>query len=179
MVRTSGIRKKFRSNALNKFLQEKSKGPTGHKDEYDTESEDDTQDVEINVKTAQSLLSILPKPKNSDALGPTINIKDLLRLPAQAKQYDQSVHDEESVQVEGDDGIVEFDVRKILTDPILSSNTSVEDSTAKVIVPKGKEKQKNQITYLAQLSKATELERKEQAAQGKFNKAAARAKYGW
>lgn len=179
MVRTSGIRKKFRSSALNKFLRDKSKSSISHDVELDSDNEDDGQELEINVKSSKSLLSILPKPKNGNAFGPSVNMKELLKMPERAKQFNQLDHEEESVQVEGDDGIVEFDVRKILTDPLPSSNPAHDEPATKVIIPKGKEKQKNQITYLAQLSKATEMERKEQAAQGKFNKAAARAKYGW
>lgn len=146
--------------------------------ESDQESDQESQPkIPVDNKRNSSLLSILPRPKNSNAFGPTVNIEKLLKNSQQSDITSNSVDTFDDTQPD-EDGVVEFDVSKIMTDPVIKPNLAVEQQS-KVIVPKGKEKQKNQITYLAQLSKATELERKEQAALGRFNKRAARAKYGW
>lgn len=183
MVRTSGIREKFRSNALNQLKQERGMKRSRQKlnEEVDSDSEEeDHHQRQSKQKCSNSLISMLPKPKNGNAFGPTVRLENLLKMPERAKGFMLNDEENETVQKEDDNGVVEFNVNKILREPVISSiKDSLQQETSKVVVPKGKEKQKNQITYLAQLSKATEAERKDQAAQGKFNKAAARAKYGW
>lgn len=174
MVRTSGIREKFKSKAL----KDLARGVKRQKTDEDSEEEED-EDLKSEIKQpklkseSNSLLSILPKPKHS-SFGPTVKLGELLKLPERPKEASQN-----SVPVERltDDGMIEVDVGKVV-DGTFVKDLTVEKSKP-VTLPKGKEKQKNQITYLAQLSKATELERKEQAAQSRVNKAAARSKYGW
>lgn len=203
MVQTSGIREKLRSNALKELAREKgAKRPrlepikAKGKEQNDSDSEDEEQN---NIKQERlmlqarcgknSLLEILPKPKNSSVFGPTVKLEKLLKLPERADVKATSLHSAASEDIGkrsslglSDDGMVEVDVRKVVNDDIsrvLIKDLTVEKAKPTVIVPRGKEKQKNQITYLAQLGKATELERKELAAQGRLNKAAARSKYGW
>lgn len=99
------------------------------------------------------------------------------------------VEDNESSAIRmGLDGILEVDLSKDVGEARPSSlkELTIErawpgtTAAATIVSAKGsKEKQKNQIGYLAQLSKATELEQKERAAQSRANKAAARSKYGW
>lgn len=149
-------------------------------------------DTTITKSESNSLLSILPKPKKSSAFGPTIRIDKLLQMPERADdaQNAASIMSSSKKEVEAnlasrltDDGMIEVNVNKIVgelnTDKIKELTVEKTSTSSHVIVPRGKEKQKNQITYLAQLGKATELERKEQAAQSRVNKAAARSKYGW
>lgn len=177
MVRTSGIRDQHRSQALRRLAQERGRKRTRSEIDDDSESTSDGEEKQQVESTAKSnnLLSILPKPKNSNAFGPTVRLDKLLKMPERSKEALIPIGTEQEISF--DDDIVEFDASKIVSEPIL--NTNLGEEQPKVFVPKGKEKQKNQITYLAQLSKATELDRKEQAARGRFNKAAARAKYGW
>lgn len=202
------IRDKLRSNGLKQLAKEKGLKRTRddmereeQKDNNcDTNQDDDQSRVDIRYlkekcKGKASLLSILPKPKNSSLFGPTIKIDKLLQLPERAddahnrvalRLSEQSREDEKmGLNRLNEDGMIEVDVSKVI-DGFEGTNTAaikeltIEKAKAStVIVPKGKEKQKNQITYLAQLGKATELERKDQAAQSRLNKAAARSKYGW
>lgn len=178
---TSEIRKRFRSKALKQLIRERTpkrlRKEADDEIESDQESDQESQQTLVDNKRNSSLLSILPKPKNSNAFGPTVNIERLLKNSQQSDNVSNTVDTFDETSPD-QDGVVEFDVSRIMTDPVIKPNLAVEQQS-KVVVPKGKEKQKNQITYLAQLSKATELERKEQAALGRFNKRAARAKYGW
>lgn len=192
-----GIREKFRSNALKELARERGTKRPRKKESEDSSSDDDEEKAKLNRErmleqaksSNNSLLSILPKPKNSSAFGPTVKIGKLLKMPERADQVSHTDHNQkqaaalESACTRIDEhGMVEIDVRNVVSDDIGQSyikELTVEKSKSTVIIPKGKEKQKNQITYLAQLGKATELERKEQAAQGRMNKAAARSKYGW
>lgn len=191
MVRTSGIREKLRSNVLKDLARERSAKRTISDRDFtesrgDHESEeDDASDSAVKKFRAKSgnssLLSILPEPKNSNAFGPTVKLEKLLRLPPKAQETSKEPEEKEARTL-AEDGMLEVDVGKVIAE---SNITTLKDLTVEkerpnaVILPKGKEKQKNQITYLAQLSKATEIERKEQAGQSRINKAAARSKYGW
>lgn len=201
MVQTSSIRDKLRSNVLKELARERSnkklklddnKERTNELETHDEDSDD--QEVESTrldierrmAKTRHSnsgLLSILPRPKNASSFGPTINLDRLLKLEEQTSEQDSvQVRSESPVSRLAEDGMMEVDVSKEICDvtPIAVKDLTIEKSKpGVVIVPKGKEKQKNQITYLAQLGKATELEQKQRAAQGRANKAAARSKYGW
>lgn len=190
MVKGAGIRDKFRSKALRELAQSKGTKRSRNADDEDESSEDEEQ-ARLNEERmlsrasgiGQSLLSVLPKPKNASAFGSTIKLEKLLRMPEKAETADTIAQPEDnSAERLTEDGMVEVDVRKVVDD--VHQNYVKELTIEKVkqnpvIIPRGKEKQKNQITYLAQLGKATELERKEQAAQGRINKAAARSKYGW
>lgn len=192
MVRTSGIRDKLRSNVLKELARERStKRPRLEDKNKDDDEESDSEELEqiererrmARAKTTNnSLLSILPKPKNSSAFGPTIKLDKLLKLPERAEVDRAERVSANPAEKLRDDGMIEVDVSKVVSDV---SQTLVKELTVEkikstpVVVPKGREKQKNQITYLAQLGKATELERKEHAAQSRINKAAARSKYGW
>lgn len=189
MVRTSGIREKLRSNVLKDLARERSlKRTRSGKDQIeapsgdsDVETEDHDKSVKKHKSTNSSLLSMLPEPKNSSAFGPTINLSKLLRLPTRAETLTNETEETDARTV-AEDGMVEVDIAKVVAESqpsTLKDLTIEKEKPSSVILPKGKEKQKNQITYLAQLSKATEIERKEQAAQGRANKAAARSKYGW
>lgn len=191
MVRSSGIREKLRSNVLKELARERgTKRPRVEEKDIDEDSDDEEQ-ARINHERmlakarcgSNSLLSILPRPKNSSAFGPTVKLNKLLKMPERADGVSTvNVEDEDTAERVTEDGMIEVDASKVVNDV---SQTYIKDLTVErakpnaVIVPKGKEKQKNQITYLAQLGKANELERKEQAAQGRMNKAAARSKYGW
>lgn len=200
MVRTSGIREKLRSNVLQSLARERAAKrlktddnlrPSRLKGEPESASSDDEDDTLSNAPSdlretsaTNSLVSILPRPKNASAFGPTIRLDQILKMPERAEDAIRNDDDDgnNTAMTIGDDGMVEVDIGKVVQD--VSHNAikdlTIEKATTKsVMVPKGKEKQKNQITYLAQLGKATELERKEQAAQNRQNKAAARAKYGW
>lgn len=192
MVRGTGIREKFRSKVLEDLARErKLKKPRLEKpalDDADSEDEDEApDDQERKLAEARagssSLLSILPKPKNSSLFGPTVKLDKLLKLPERADDAAMMNKDREDDAVERltDDGMLEVDVSKVVAEANLNmvKDLTIEKSKPAVIIPKGKERQKNQITYLAQLGKANELERKEQAVLGKQNKAAARSKYGW
>lgn len=191
MVRTSGIREKVRSNALKELARERGTKRAKFEERRDEEDHDKDYEEELKLDREQSqsryssnsLLSILPKPKNSSAFGPTVKLDELLRMPERANEA--SLADElaeNSVQRLSADGMIEVDVSRVVSDV---SSSLVKDLTVEkskpsaVILPKGKEKQKNQMTYIAQLGKATELEHKEQMAQSRINKAAARSKYGW
>lgn len=184
MVRTSGIREKLRSSSLKELARDRAiKRP--RIEEQKAES-DDEEEEEARTKTrsgSNNLLSILPKPKNSSVFGPTVKLEKLLKMPERADESTlNSQIVDSSIERLTDDGMIEVDVSKVVGDMDNSyiKNLTVEKSKPNaVIVPKGKEKQKNQITYLAQLGKATELERKEQAAQSRLNKSVARSKYGW
>lgn len=189
MVRTSGIREKLRSNVLKDLARERSQKRTRtHKDPTDSQSEDSESDHDESEKSikkhkgsSSSLLSMLPEPKNSSAFGPTVNLNKLLKLPSKAEAITNK-SEESDVRRISEDGMVEVDIAKVVAEsqPSTLKDLTIErETSSSVILPKGKEKQKNQITYLAKLSKATEIERKEQAAQGRANKAAARSKYGW
>lgn len=168
----SGIREKFRSDILKKLALEKS---TKRKILDDDDDDDIDNDTKLNPekKIANGdLLSILPKPQNS-SFGPTIKLDKILKAPQLLPTSKaESVSDTDGVV----DDVVDVDVSKFIREDIIVEKPVVEKSKI-VVAPK--EKQKNQITYLAQLGKATELERKDQAAQSRFNKSAARAKYGW
>lgn len=199
MVRSSGIREKLRSSSLKELAKEralkKSRTRTQERDRSDNEDNSDDEDQsQLNQErlaarakcTTNTLLSILPKPKNSSSFGPTVKLDKLLKLPERADDYSSRTaaipEEEDPAQRLGDDGVMEVDVSKVVNDvtPTVVKDLTVEKTKPNaVIIPKGKERQKNQITYLAQLGKATELERKEQAALGRMNKAAARSKYGW
>lgn len=192
MVKTSGIRERLRSNVLKELAKER-QTKRNKSTQIDIEDPDDSEEEErerLNRErmiakakcSNSSLISLLPKPKNSSVFGPTVKLDKLLKMPERAKistLIDQSKEDR--ADRVGEDGMIEVDVGKMMTDvsQILIRDLTVEKSRNTVIVPKGKEKQKNQITYLAQLGKANELERKEQAALSRINKAAARSKYGW
>lgn len=181
MVRTSGIREKFRSKALQKLKNERGTKRSRNEVKEESESDDDTgQDRRsTQSKTNNSLLSILPKPKNSNAFGPTVNLEKLLTSNRNLTPREEQRDKEEIEELVADeDEAVEFDVSKVISDNNIKTNFTIEEHCG-VFVPKGKEKSKNQITYIAALGKASELERKEKDAQSKFNKAAARAKYGW
>lgn len=190
MVRTSGIREKLRSNVLKDLARERStKRTISDRDPAEQDAQESEEDVKepsaikrCRAKSSNSsLLSILPEPKNSSAFGPTVNLNKLLKLPPKAQETIREP-EENKAQTFNEDGMLEVDVGKVVAE---SNALTIKDLTVEkerpssVILPKGKEKQKNQITYLAQLSKATEIERKEQAAQSRINKAAARSKYGW
>lgn len=190
MVRVSGIREKLRSNVLKELARERGTKRTKEdvrKEESDDEDEDRQEQEKLSARAklgTSSLLSILPKPKNSNAFGPTVKLETLLKMPERASEIEinTSAADDNCIQRVAEDGMIEVDISKVTSDV---SQTAIKELTMEkgksniVIVPKGKEKQKNQITYLAQLGKANELERKEQAAQSRINKAAARSKYGW
>lgn len=186
MVRTSNIREKLRSNALKELARERGnkRARFEEKDEHD-DIEELKPDRERTkpTHTSNSLLSILPKPKNSSAFGPTVKLDQLLKLPERANEAMFAAEDSgELPERVAEDGLVEVDLSRVISDV---SSSLVRDLTVEkakpigVVVPRGKEKQKNQITYLAQLGKASELEHKEQVSQGRMNKAAARSKYGW
>lgn len=197
MVRSSGIREKLRSSSLKELAKEraKKKARLTDRDRSDNSDNSDEDDhlSELNRErlaakarcSSNSLLSILPRPKNSSAFGPTVRLDKLLKLPDRPDDRSKHVHQPEDLnpaQRVGEDGLMEVDVSRVVSDvtPSLVRDLTIEKAKpSTVIVPKGKERQKNQITYLAQLGKATELERKDQAAQGRMNKAAARSKYGW
>lgn len=139
----------------------------------DDDHDDHADDVKLNPekKLAQcDLLSILPKPQHS-TFGPTIKLDKILKMP-------EILPTTKSERISDTSEVLEVDVSKLVSEDRLIEKTVVEKPTGKISVAP-KEKQKNQITYLAQLGKATELERKDQAAQSRFNKSAARAKYGW
>lgn len=192
MVRTSGIREKLRSNVLKDLARERSakrtrsdRDPIETQDGQDKDEDEEEADNAVKKFRAKSsnssLLSMLPEPKHSNAFGPTIKLDKLLKLPPKASTIVREP-EEDQIQTLTEDGMVEVDIGKVVAE---SNITSIKDLTVEkerpnpVVLPKGKERAKNQITYLAQLSKATEIERKEQAAQGRMNKAAARSKYGW
>lgn len=208
MVRTSGIRDKLRSDVLKELAKERGlkrsrpgddgRSTTKNSEDQDNRGGEEDED-ELNTlnrlnqerrmkrarESKSTLLQLLPEPKNSSAFGATIKLDKLLKMPERADNVElqQQASSEPSEGGGGqlnEDGMLEVDVNKYLTDqtPSAVKDLTVEKA-APVIVPKGKEKQKNQITYLAQLGKATELERKEQAAQGRANRSAARSKYGW
>lgn len=193
MVRSSGIRDKFIPDSLKELRKGRERGtkrprerndkpPDVKKKEHDSE-DDEESDRPKALRTNDNLLSILPQPKNSSAFGPTVDLRRLLNPPKQLETSEVNDNDAETgrpVKVT-DDGMIEVDVSKVVGDADQSyvKDLTKEQSRPNIVVPKGKEKQKNQITYLTQLSKATELERKEQAAIGRINKAAARSKYGW
>lgn len=190
MVRSSGIREKLRSRVLDELAKERGikrlkVEPTKSRNS-DSEDEDvvqSQQERRLAKRSDQSsLLSILPRPKNSSAFGPTVKLDKLLKMPEIEDPLNVAEDPEEQVERITEDGMVEVDVSKVVNDTSISivRDLTVERSKPDaVIVPKGKEKQKNQITYLAQLGKANELRRKEEAAQSRINKAAARSKYGW
>lgn len=191
MVRTSGIREKVRSSALKELARERGtkRARVEERRDEDANNEEDEEELNSNreqpqpISSSNSLLSILPKPKNSSAFGPTVKLDELLKLPERANETSLANEVvENSAQRLAEDGMIEVDVSRVVSDVSTSlvKDLTVEKSKPNaVIVPKGKEKQKNQITYLAQLSKATELEHKEQVSQSRVNKAAARSKYGW
>lgn len=197
MVRTSGIREKLRSGVLKELARERHIKKTKpdrtndlvRKDETDSEDEEQTKDDQSNSKaklksTNSGLLHLLPKPKNSSSFGANIRLDKLLKLPDRADDAQSSVNTEtdNAVKELPEDGMIEVDVSKVVNDSNLSyvKELTIEKSSSNnIVVPRGKEKQKNQITYLAQLGKANELKRKEDAALGRMNKAAARSKYGW
>lgn len=215
MVRGSGIREKLRSNVLKELARERGKKrskedttqtnedvlSTKRRKSSDDEEDDDNfnsklisdnQKIQSDkiTKSTNSLLSILPKPKNCSTFGPTVRIDKLLQVQDRADDERNAasinaigqINTRDTIQRVGEDGMIEVDVSKVVVDidvNMIKELTVEKTNPANVIVPRGKEKQKNQITYLAQLSKATELERKEQAAQSRVNKAAARSKYGW
>lgn len=194
MIRKSGIREKLRSPSLKKLARERAlKKARTERDRSEDEDSDNAEDQsELNEQrlaarakcSSNSLLSILPKPRNSSAFGPTVRLDKLLKLPERADDNSRVIiqEDQNPTQRVGEDGMIEIDVSRVVGDvtPSLIKDLTVEKTKPNaVIIPKGKERQKNQITYLAQLGKATELERKEQAAVGRMNKAAARSKYGW
>lgn len=167
----SNIREKLRSTVLKDLAKERTT-----KRLKTTHSDDDETD-EPTTSSKNSLLSILPAPKNASPFGPTVKLDKLLKLPERVE-----CRPENPTEILNEDGIIEVDVNKVVGDvtPSLVKELTIEKATHSVgVIPKGREKQKNQITYLAQLGKATELERKEQAAQSRINKAAARSKYGW
>lgn len=198
MVQSSGIKDKLRSSVLKELARERGSKRTreeARKDDTDDDSNEDEEQAKLKLERLMSqarcsntsLPSILPRPKNSNAFGPTVKLDKLLKMPVRADEVSSSNNtqrpdDEDPAQRLNEDGMVEVDVSKVVGDV---SQTLIKELTVErtkpdaVIVPKGKEKQKNQITYLAKLGKANELERKEQAAQGRLNKAAARSKYGW
>lgn len=191
------IRDKLRSNVLKELARERATKRTraeveksdSDRDEDEEEEEQEKLKKERYMAQAKcrnhSLLTILPSPKNSNAFGPSVKLEKLLKMPERANEA--SADDKQKLDQDpicgliGDDTMIEVDVSKIVgeTNQTLIKELTVEKTISNVIVPKGKEKQKNQITYLAQLGKATELERKEQAAQSRLNKSAARSKYGW
>lgn len=163
---SSGIREKFRSNILNKLALEK-----GVKRRIDDNEDEDDNRLNPEKKLAENcdLISILPKPQNS-LFGPTVKLDKLLKTP---KALPTSKA--ERTQSNSTD-LLEVDIGELIKEDRVIDTGFVEESK---IVVDPKEKQKNQITYLAQLGKATEIERKDQLAQSRFNKSAARAKYGW
>lgn len=197
MVRSSGIREKIRSSSLKELAKERASKKARIASDRDQSDDDDNSDEDqsslLNQErlaarakcSSNSLLSILPKPKNSSSFGPTVRLDKLLKLPERADNNSRIANipeEQDPAQRLGDDGMMEVDVSKVVSDPtpsIVKDLTLERSKPNTVILPKGKERQKNQITYLAQLGKATELERKEQAAVGRMNKAAARSKYGW
>lgn len=163
---SSGIREKFRSDILRKLSLDRTK-----KRRIDDEDDDRDEDIKLNPekKLAQcDLLSILPKPQNS-TFGPTVKLDKILKMP-------ETLPTSKADRVPDTNELVEIDIGKLISEdrPV---ETKVAEKVKISVAPK--EKQKNQITYLAQLGKATEIERKDQAAQSRFNKSAARAKYGW
>lgn len=206
MVRTSGIREKLRSGVLKELAKERGikrsradQGETeepsanGRRQANDDLEDEDEQHIALSrlneerrmkrlKESKSSLLSLLPEPKNAAAFGATIRLDKLLKMPERADNVQLQARDEPFASDVNEDGMLEVDVNKYLTDPTPSAIKDLTVEKVKpgsLVLPKGKEKQKNQITYLAQLSKATELERKEQAAQGRANRSAARSKYGW
>lgn len=190
MVRTSGIRDKLRSNVLKELAEERAAKRPRTEPQADSDSDDEeSRKLEQERRLARlrntknTLLSILPEPKNSSAFGPTIQLDKLLKLPERVDGASDIQRSGESpVSQITRDGMIEVDVSKVVGDVTADSikELTVEKSKpGAIVLPKGKEKQKNQITYLAQLGKARELEQKEQAAQSRINKAAARSKYGW
>lgn len=174
MVRTSGIRQKLRSKVLNELARERAHSvkqdgkrakleAAHHKDESETSEDSDADQDKPRARAStsnNSLLSILPRPKES--FGPTIRLDKLLKMPERAEKPEPMPGMEEHC-----------------FHSAYSPAASIDTKTSTVVLPKGKEKQKNQITYLAQLGKAKELEHKELAAKGRLNKAATRSKYGW
>ena len=206
MVRTSGIREKLRSNVLRELAKERGTKRT-KQDDNDQEDKldqnddspsniaDDRSSQERKMKRAKeaksSLLSLLPEPKHSSSFGPTIRLDKLLKMHDRVDNVDLQANQEDSnSNTINRDGMIEVDVSRVMGDGTLTTaaattTSAIRDLTIEktqpgvVVVPRGKEKQKNQITYLAKLGQATELERKEQAAQGRLNKSAARSKYGW
>lgn len=194
MNEKSSLRDKIlKSSALRELAKERSskRHKSGNqKEEHVTKESDDDEESDrleqerrlARAKSANDgLLSILPEPKNSSAFGPTIRLDKLLKMPDRAQQV-MTDKSEDAPEKITDDGMVEVDIGKVIGDvtPNLIKDITIERAKpGAVVVPKGREKQKNQITYLAQLGKANELERKEQAAQARMNKAAARSKYGW
>lgn len=191
MVKSSGIREKLRSRVLDDLAKERGikRLKDSQADKTDSESEDDEETKMQRSKRlagsksgTKSLLSLLPRPKHSSAFGPTVRLDKLLKMPEREKVVQTSNSQEDTVERLTEDGLMEVDVSKVVGDVSLSQVKELTVEKMKpnaVIVPKGKEKQKNQITYLAQLGKANELRRKEEAAQSRINKAAARSKYGW
>lgn len=205
MIRQSGIRDKLRSNSLKELAKERApkRAKLESKLEIDDNkySDDEQSDSEERLhkigrradaastsrQSKNSLLSMLPKPKKSNAFGPTVRLDKLLKMPERAdiqtiKGFTEQEANEDATVTSGEDGIFQVNLSKVLCDtaPSAIKDLTIERSESnKIVVPKGKEKQKNQITYLAQLGKANELERKEQAALGRMNKAAARSRYGW
>jgi len=157
------VRQRYRSNVLKELARERAlKRSRAELDEEEEEGEmNDEHEVKSNRSQGDSLLSILPRPKST--VEPTVRLESLLKMPerAEASQLGSSSSG--------------------MTEANLTSRTlrSASPPRSVHLKSRGKEKQKNQITYLAELGKATELERKEQAAQGRLNKAAARSKYGW
>lgn len=163
---SSGIREKFRSNILNKLALDK-----GVKRRIDDNEDEDDNRLNPEKKLAANcdLLSILPKPQNS-SFGPTIKLEKLLKTPKALPTSKAERTQSDSTE------LLEVDIGKLVSeDRIIDSGIGEKPK----IVVDPKQKQKNQITYLAQLGKATEIERKDQQAQSRFNKTAARAKYGW
>jgi len=202
MVRTSGIRDKLRSDVLKDLAKEraskkfksddsKAKSINGTDNEGDNDSDSEANLTRLDIdrkieesrdsRRTNSLLSLLPKPKNSSSFGPTVRLEKLL-AESNHIEDDQPTIDREPIARPGPDGMIEVDVSKEVCDtvPDVVKDLTVErPKPGAIVLPKGKERQKNQITYLAQLGKATELEQKEKASQSRMNKAAARSKYGW
>ena len=185
MVKTSGIREKHRSNIL-KNLAKRLKTDPGEKDAAEEEEEDHEDLVRRSSKAKSSsssnLLSMLPAPKNACPLGPTVRLDKLLE-----ELVDKSAGREEDQEgakkpEPNESGIIEVNMSKELDQ---MAQNAVRDFTLETggyragPKPERKEKQKNQITYLARLGKETEVEQKEKAALSRANKAAARSKYGW
>lgn len=168
---TSSIRKKYRPKAFGKIktIDQKS-------DEYVSRFLDSQNSKHIENSGKNRLVSLLPKPKNQSAFGPTIKLEDVLKLhkPIDMKEL---ILDKSKVTTSTcpESDVLEVDMKKIINSD--TSYTTHEELRPNL--PKGKEKQKNQITYLAKLSQANELELKEKAAESRANKFAARSKYGW
>lgn len=169
------VRAKIRSKALQQLSCSRGKKKATPKvvevnkddSEYVSRFSSNEEDDPRKAQSSNSLVAILPRPKNSSAHGPSIMIEKFLKMPKLIDMKDMK--EQEVAQLTSED----FNPVKNLT---LETSGSRANN---VVVPKGMAKQKNQITYLAQLSKATELEQKEKASLSRINKSAARAKYGW